>query len=259
VSGEDCVVIGGLGMVGQATRKSLDIPYYYDLKESNITLEEASKKLFIFLCLPTPTDEKGSQAKGIDMARDYIRQIKEYGGRNIFVVRSTVIPGTCRALQKEFDVMVASNPETLSEDTWERDATQPAISIIGADDVPTRNALVGLWKKVPSKHTVVTDTVTAEMLKYAFNMFFITKIVFANQIYDACQVSGAKYDVIKKALVWHRWGSRYHFKVFDKGGRGGGGHCFPKDIKAFAKWSNSPLLKKVEELNNEYLVASKKD
>jgi UDP-glucose 6-dehydrogenase len=146
MSGEDAVVIGGMGMVGQATRKSLDIPYYFDLKESNITLEEASKKLFIFLCLPTPTDEKGSQEKGVNLARDYIRQIKEYGGRNIFVIRSTVIPGTCRALSKEFEVMVCSNPELLSEDTWERDAINPRLVIIGADDIPSRNALVELWK-----------------------------------------------------------------------------------------------------------------
>lgn len=258
MTGQDCVVIGGLGMIGQATRKSLDIPYYFDLKESNITLEEASKKLFIFLCLPTPTDEKGRQDAGIQVMRDYVQQIKEYGGRNIFVVRSTVIPGTCRALARDFEVMVASNPELLSEDTWERDATHPRLTIIGADDIPTRNALVDLWKSVQSKETVVTDTVTAEMMKYAFNMFFVTKIVFANQIYDACELAGANYKTIREALMSHPWGSKHHFKVFHKGGRGGGGHCFPKDIGAFAKWSNSKLLKVVEELNKEYLQASKK-
>jgi nucleotide sugar dehydrogenase len=259
MSGEDCVVIGGMGFVGKATRLSLDIPYYFDLKESNITLEEASKKLFIFLTLPTPTDEKGGQSKSIDLMRDYIRQIKEYGGRNIFVVRSTVIPGTCRALSKEFDVMVCSNPELMSEDTWERDAVHPRLTIIGADDIPSRNALVELWKHVKSKKTVVTDTVTAEMMKYAFNTFFITKIVYANQIYDACQVAGADYKEIREALMDHPWGSKHHFKVIHKGGRGGGGHCFPKDIKAFAKWSSLPFFKKVEELNNEYLHASKKE
>lgn len=258
MTGSDAVVIGGMGIVGQATRKALDIPWFYDLQESNITLEEASKKLFIFFCVPTPTDEKGSQEKGINIIRDYIRQIKEYGNRNIFVVRSTVLPGTCRSLAKEFGVMVASNPETLSEDTWERDAVKPRITIIGADDVPTKNALVELWKPVQAKQTLITDTVTAEMMKYTFNTFFVTKIVFANQIYDACQEVGANYHAIQEALMAHPWGSKHHFKVFHKNGRGGGGKCFPKDIKAFAKWSNSKLLKTVEDLNTEYLSKTNK-
>jgi len=257
-NGTDCVVIGGQGIVGQATRKALDIPYFFDTKESNITLEEASKKLFIFFCTPTPTDEKGGQEAGVKIIRDYIFQIKQYGGRNIFVIRSTVIPGTCRAIAKEFDVMVASNPETLSEDTWERDALKPRITIIGADDVPSRNALVELWKPVQAKYNLVTDTVTAEMMKYAFNMFFITKIVYANQLFDACEVVGANYKVIREALMAHPWGSKHHFKVVHKDGRGGGGRCLPKDIKAFAKWSNLPFFQKVEELNTKYLNASGK-
>lgn len=259
MNGKDCVVIGGMGYVGQATRKSLNIPYYFDLKESNITLEEAAKKLFIFFCLPTPTDEKGGQEAGVSLIRGYIQQIKEYGGRNIFVIRSTVIPGTCRALAKEFDVMVGSNPETMSEDTWERDATNPRVVIIGVDDVPTKNALEALWKPLGCKNMVLTDTITAEMMKYTFNTFFITKIVFANQIYDICEKVGADYKTIRETLMGHPWGSKHHFKVFHKGGRGGGGHCFPKDIKAFAKWSNSELLKKVEELNINYLQLSHKD
>lgn len=258
MTGNDAVVIGGLGVVGKATMKSLDIPHYFDLKDSNITLKEASKKLFIFLCLPTPTDNKGGQEKGIKLMRDYISQIKEYGGRNIFVVRSTVIPGTCRAMAKDFDVMVASNPELLSEDTWERDATNPRLTIIGADDVPTRNALVALWKGVKSKRTVIVDTVTAEMMKYAFNMFFITKIIFTNQLYDICETAGANHKQIREALMSHPWGSKHHFKAIHKEGRGGGGHCFPKDIAAFAKWSNLELMKVLEKLNKSYLQKSKK-
>ena len=90
MNGTDAFVIGGLGIVGQATRKALNIPFYFDKKESNITLKEGSKKLFCFICLPTPTDERGEQ-QGIDEIREYVRQLKDLGGRNIFVIRSTVI------------------------------------------------------------------------------------------------------------------------------------------------------------------------
>lgn len=258
MSGDDAVVIGGKGIVGQATMKSLNIPHYFDLKESNITLEEAAKKLFIFFCLPTPTDSKGGQEKSIKAIKDYVSQIKQYGGRNIFVIRSTVIPGTCKAIAEEFGVMVASNPELLSEDTWERDAVSPRLIIIGADDVPSRKALENIWKSVKGKNRVVVDTVTAEMMKYTFNMFFITKIVFANQIFDVCETAGANYKQIREALMAHPWGSKHHLKPVHKEGRGGGGHCFPKDIAAFTKWSNLELMETVQKLNKSYLRKSKK-
>ena len=248
----------GYGVVGKATAKTFDIPYYFDLKESNITLKEGAKKLFCFICLPTPTDSRGQQ-KGIDEMRELIQAVKEFGGRNIFVIRSTVIPGTCKALAEQFGVMVASNPEFLSEETWERDAVKPRIIVIGADDIPTRNALVGFWKPVESKIKIVTDTVTAETLKYAFNSFFMTKVVWANQLYDLCQINGANYKVIREALHQHPWGSKHHLKAIHKGGRGAGGKCLVKDVDAFAKYSNSELLKEVIRLNKKYLAESKKE
>ena len=275
---EDAFIIGK-GFVGNATMKALDIQYYFDIKESNITLEEGSKKLYCFICLPTATEANGGQEKALKVIDDYVKQMKEYGNRNIFIIRSTVVPGTCKMLSQKYDVMVASNPETLSEKTWEEDAVNPRTIIIGADDVPTRNALVNIWKpriKLNEKGTkiamnkgfashhgrqglIVTDTVTAETLKYAFNTFFITKIVYANQMYDICEINGANYRIIRQALHQHPWGSKHHFRIIHKGGRGGGGHCFPKDIKLFAKYSNLPFFQKVEELNNEYLTKSKKE
>lgn len=254
----DAFILGGLGYVGKATAKSLNIPYYFTRHESNISLEEGAKKQFCFICLPTPTDREGQQTEARKVIHDYIAQIKEYGGRNIFVIRSTVLPGTCRALSEELGVMVASSPEFLSEKTWEEDAIKPRMLVIGADSQAVKIALVEAWKNVKCKLRIETDTVTSEMIKYTFNTFGVTKVVFANQIYDICQKNGADYEMIHYALHKHPWGSKEHFKVEHKGGRGGGGTCFPKDVLAFAKYSNSPLLQKVEELNLDYLAKSGK-
>lgn len=253
---EDCFVIGN-GIVGQATRKALDIPYYFDLKESNITLNEGAKKKWCFICLPTPTDEKESQAKAIDVIRDYIKQIKQMGSP-IFVIRSTVLPGTCRALAETTGAVVVSNPEFLSESKWEEDAIHPRIKVIGADDIAIRRGLVSLWQRIKCKLEVTTDSTTAEMIKYVMNTFAVVKVVYANQIYDACDKVKADYEVIHHVLHSHPWGSKEHLRVIDKGGRGAGGKCLPKDIKAFAKFSSSPLLDLVKRLNEEYLTKSKK-
>jgi nucleotide sugar dehydrogenase len=248
----------GWGFVGKATGKSLGIKDHFSRSDSNITLEEGAKKKFCFICLPTPTDEKGEQTEARKVIHDYIQQLKGYNDKLIFVIRSTVLPGTCRAFHEEFGVRVVSNPEFLSEDTWEEDAIHPRIICMGADDDESKQAIEGVWKGVLTKIEVVTDTVTSETLKYAFNTFFLTKIIWANQIFDICKQNGAEYRVIREALHQHPWGSKHHLKALHKDGRGGGGHCFPKDVKAFSTYGNSKLLKLVDELNDEYLKASGK-
>jgi len=255
---DDAFVVGGRGMVGKATMKALNIPHCFDKKDSNITLKEGAEKLFCFICLPTPTDGRGVQ-QGIDEIREIIQAVKEFGGRNIFVIRSTVIPGTCRNLAETFDVMVASNPEFLTERTWRKDVMKPRMVVIGADDIPTRNAVLGLYKHFKPPIKVITDTVTAETLKYAFNTFFATKVVWANQIYDICEINGANYNTIQKVLHQHPWGSKNHLRTPHNGGRGAGGRCLPKDLEAFAKYANSDLLKEVQRLNKKYLQGSKKE
>jgi len=254
---ENIVIIGN-GVVGKATGKALEAKYFFDPIESNISLEEAAKKQFIIFCTPTPTDAKGGQ-QGIDIIDGYIKQLKDYGGRNIFIIRSTVLPGTTKMLAEKYDVMVGFSPEFLSDKTAEYDALNPKAVVLGADDVPTRIAMSNLWKKYHVKNFIITDSVTAEMIKYTANMFFLTKVIFANQMYDICQINGADYNTLKEFLYAHPWGTHHHLKPIHKGGRGGGGKCFPKDVKSFAKYSNLKLFKVIEELNNEYLQASKKE
>lgn len=248
----------GHGMVGKATALALQIPDWFDLKGSTITLSEGAKRKWCFICLPTPTDSKGSQDKAIEVIRNYIKEIQEYGNP-IFIVRSTVLPGTCRALATMTGAVVVSNPEFLSEATWDEDAIHPRMKVIGADDVAIRRGVVDLWRPVESKIDIATDTVTSETIKYVFNTFAALKVVYANQIYDNCVETGADYEVVREALHRHPWGSKHHFKVTDKGGRGAGGRCLPKDLKAFTLFTGSELLKMTDKLNSKYLTESHKE
>jgi len=252
----DAVIIG-YGYVGRATAKAFGIERYYDLKGSNITLEDAAKCRIVFLCLPTPTKDGECDVSAI---RETIETISSFGGSPIFVIRSTVIPGTARRLMGETGIKsIISNPEFLSEATWKKDAINPKMVVIGGDDpdslATVRAIYEGRWRGI---QVYTSDTVTAETIKYAFNSFFATKVVFANSIYDSCKLSGANYDVVRKALEFHPWGSKNHFEVFHKEGRGAGGTCLPKDLKAFVRFSKSPFLTSVEELNKELLVNNPK-
>lgn len=245
-----CII--GYGMVGKATAVSFGITKYFDINgEANITLDEAANCLYKFLCLPTPTvDEKCDT----NIVRDTIRQLEAIRGHGIYIIRSTVIPGTANAIIDEIGSdRVVSNPEFLSEDTWLKDATRPNLVVIGADSKEWRDKIAGIYlSRFKYIEPIITNNITAEMIKYAFNTFFVTKVVFANEIYDVCARVGANYDTIKKVLTGHPWGSGNHFEVYHKGGRGAKGKCLPKDLEAFVTYSNSKLLKTVKEINDGY-------
>jgi len=245
------VVIGGLGMVGKATRKRFGIEDYFDLKGSTITLKEiAMRKKYVFLCLNAPTTDDGVDASD---TFQIIKQIKEYphGEPKIYIIRSTVLPGTTRHFGEQLGInTIVHNPEFLTENTWEKDALNPDIAVIGADDPNAGKAVEGIYKsRFKGLDIFLTDSVTSELVKYGINCFYATKVVYANELYDAAQQAGANYEKIKEIMYKRRWIGNNHLNVFHKGYRGFDGKCFPKDMKAFQQYSNSKLIKTALEVN----------
>jgi UDPglucose 6-dehydrogenase len=252
-----CVI--GLGTVGKATLKTFDITKYYSRSEQNITLEEVSKCDYIFICLPTPTIEGRCDVSAITKI---IKELRKYPNfkNAVIVIRSTVYPGYNRYLQSTLGIKnVVSNPEFLSEDTWETDAIKPQLVVIGADDPKLREKVKGLYVgRFKYSEPIVTDSITAETIKLTLNCFFATKIIFANTIYDFCQKEKVNYEVIRSVLEQHPWGSRNHLRVFDKGGRGAGGKCLAKDLEAFAKTTDNGFFILMDEINKLLLKESGK-
>lgn len=247
---EACVI--GYGMVGKATARGFGISRRIDLEDGNSYVEDAARLQYIFICLPTPTVDGECDTSVI---REYITRIVNINPSPLFIIRSTVIPGTARKLAEETGARIVSNPEFLTEKTWEDDADHPGLIVIGSDNPKDGDSLralyEGRWRGV---QVFQTDTKTAETIKYALNTFFATKVVFANEIFDFCQKEGVNYEAIKKVLEFHKWGSKNHFQIFHKGGRGAGGRCLPKDLAAFSKRLGSGLLERVAQLNQELLV-----
>lgn len=253
-----CVI--GWGTVGRATAKTFTIDRYYSRSSQTITLEEAAKSDVIFICLPTPVNQKGEyQTHAIEDLIGKLSAYYEFGYATV-VIRSTVYPGFARHLQRTFGLkQVVSNPEFLSEDTWEEDALKPQLVVIGSDDPESREKIKGLYQgRFKYNEPIVTDSVTAELLKLTFNAFFTTKVVFANAIASYAGKLGANYETIKQTLLAHPWGSKHHFTVFDKGGNGAGGKCLRKDIKALSHYSKQPLFETIMSINEELLIKSGK-
>lgn len=248
----------GYGVVGRATAKLFNIQKYFDIKESSADLSTISNCRYVFISLPTPLLNGECDTS---LIRGYCKQLSQYprAENMIVIVRSTVTPGTCRSIHDSTGLNIVSHPEFLSDDSLQEDTVDPMAIVIGTDDPLYEKPMWDLYKESKCPIKIKTDTVTAETIKYALNTFFALKVVFANQLYDVCEKSGADYSTIKTMLLKHPWGSGNHFRVEDKGGRGAGGRCLPKDLGAFVTYSQSPLLKKAQELNNQYLHQSHKE
>jgi UDPglucose 6-dehydrogenase len=251
---ENCCVIG-YGVVGQATAGVLGIKKHFDVHEakSNITLADAARCEVIFICLPSDVDKDGNYQ--LNDIINTIKQIEEYGSGAIYVIRSTVWPGFAIHLQRELQIdRVISNPEFLTEATAEKDAKYPPYVLVGGLEGRYLARIKAIWEsRIKSGPVIVTDNTTAELAKLALNGFFSTKVIYANQIFDAAQAIGANYQTIQKILESHPFGPRNHFSVWFKGKRGVHGKCLPKDTKALGRYTNLELPQKVMELNEKYI------
>lgn len=246
-------VIGGLGVVGSNTAKLFGIKKIFDLNGSTITLEEAAKCKFCFIALPTNVKEDGTyDTRDIE---DVIKQIEQYGGAGIYIIRSTVWPGFADHLMDQLDInRIISNPEFLTETTAWQDTKSPPFILLGGAGVSFLEEIRGIYEaRIKGANCILTDNTTAELAKLAMNGFFSTKVIFANQIYDYAQKVGANYERIREVLEKHPFGFKNHSEVWFKGKRGVTGKCLPKDSKALCHYSDGELIKKVMEINNQYI------
>lgn len=252
-------VVIGYGVVGKAIAEAFGINKYHSRNENNILFENVVKCKYIHICLPTPTVNGECDISAITQ---FFKRVQEYplALGQVYIIHSTVYAGCNKFLQEKFTIKnIVSCPEFLSEDTAVEDAKNPALIVIGADDPKYRELVKGIYTaRFKYCEPLMTDSVTAELIKLSLNAFFTTKVVFANEIFDYAQKTGANYETIRTVLENHPWGSKNHFRVNDRGGRGAGGKCLSKDIFAFSGYTNSELLKTVNMININLLEGSGK-
>ena len=103
---------------------------------------------------------------------------------------------------------------------------------------------------------VVTDVVTAELIKYASNAFLATKISFINEMADLCEELGADIHAVARGMgLDNRIGPKFLHP-----GPGYGGSCFPKDTRALvttARAAGAPvtIVEMVAEANEARKLA----
>lgn len=241
------------------------------LKKGFTTTEELADIVndckIIFITIGTPQQKDGSI--DLSMIKSAASQIgdllKNTTNKPIITVKSTVVPGTTQnvllpLLEKRShkvsgrDFAVITNPEFLRESMAVEDTKKPHIVVLGGDNDGFMNMMKKFYHKLHGEAPIIiTNSQTAEMIKYANNSFLATKISFINQISNVCQsIPGANVEDVAKTIgLDPRIGP-----LFLNAGPGYGGSCLPKDVKAMINFSNrigiKPVLLDAVETVNKY-------
>lgn len=209
------------------------------------------------ICVGTPSQLNGNL--DLSHVRKVCEQIgeaiKEKGSFHVVVARSTMLPGSMRAvviptleqasgMKAGVDFGVCNNPEFLREGTAVYDYYHPPKTVIGETDERAGEMLVKLYDKMEAP-MVRTDVETAEMVKYTDNTWHAVKVAFANEIGNICKAVGI--DGHKVMEIFCQDTKLNLSPYYMKPGFAFGGSCLPKDVRALTYKARSldlelPLL-----------------
>jgi len=237
------VGIIGFGFVGESQAFAFapvaDIKIFdIDPTKATHTIDEVLSQDFIFVCIPTPMKENGEQ--DLSYIENFFRGIGLHNTNAIFILKSTVLPGTTKRLSKEYPFNIVFCPEFLTEKNAKLDMlTQSRIILGGYIDLTLK--VESLFEaRFGNKHYILTDSTSAELIKYMSNNFLTVKTAFFNEYYDLANELDANWNTIVEGVTSDPRIGNSHSKVPGHDGkRGFGGTCFPKDINAMIEYSKT--------------------
>jgi UDPglucose 6-dehydrogenase len=180
------------------------------------------------------------------LCAELVKSDKDY---HLFILSSTVMPGeirdnlipmieelTGRELNKGFGFSYV--PDVVKLGSVIKDFENPDVVIVGSSDDLSGKITRDLYDKFPKNNPPVVEMTLeeAEISKVTLNAYLVSKISFANFISNICEsVDNVNVDNITNAIGHHKPIGH----LFLKGGLSFGGTCFPRDTKAFIKFSES--------------------
>jgi nucleotide sugar dehydrogenase len=207
---------------------------------------------FVFVCVGTPPSPDGSP--DLIQLESAIQSLAPYLRADAVIINKSTVPvgsgnWTRTILEdalegnRDLSFHVVSNPEFLREGSAIEDFLYPDRIVLGgaAADVgrvtelyqPVLDQSFDGGRRGLGSSLITTDLASAEMIKYAANAYLATKISFANEMAQMCELFGADVRQVLPAVgADHRIGT-----AFLNAGVGWGGSCFGKDVAALISTS----------------------
>jgi len=202
----------------------------YFHKAKNIE-EICNKCDIIYICVGTPSAENPEEQNLMYINSVFEELYKYKDNDSIIVIKSTVLPGTTRKIANTYIIEnIAHVPEFLAEGSALYNIKYPDKVVVGTDNFKTYNVLKEFYQKIyPEEKILMTNTVNAEMIKYAQNTMLAAKISLMNLFsFIMEEHPGGDIKIVEKALGMDK-------RISDKflrAGAGYGGSCFKKDVLA---------------------------
>jgi GDP-mannose 6-dehydrogenase len=221
-----------------------------------------------FVCVGTPSLPNGGQdLRALErLAAQLGDALAARDGYHVVVVRSTVLPGTVdervaplllqhsgRVRGRDFDLCF--QPEFLREGSSIRDYDRPPLTVVGTDSERAAAMVRAVFGHLPAPFRTCSIP-TAEMLKYACNVFHALKITFANEVGRVCQALGIDSHEVMDLVCQDT-----HLNIspaYLRPGFAYGGSCLPKDLRALRHVASRrdvpiPMLAEIERSNQAQL------
>ncbi|KUO72734.1 MAG: hypothetical protein APF77_01850 [Clostridia bacterium BRH_c25] len=231
------------------------------------------------IAVGTPYKDKNIDLSYIEkVSRDIGRLLREKEAYHVVCIKSTVIPTTTDTFvrniielesgKKAGEFGLVMNPEFLREGEAVMDFLHPDRIVIGAYDDKSFELFKKVYEDYFEAPIIRVSLRTAELIKYTSNSLLAMLISYSNEIAAISEVIGSLdvEEVLYGVSLDKRLSPRTDGKLvrpdilkYLKAGRGYGGSCFPKDVKALIAFSEQKgytpeLLKATTEINEKQVA-----
>lgn len=251
----------GLGRVGGAVIEMLSASgievVSWDIRSDEpYPYEQFAVCEYAVICVGTPEGPDG----GADIAA-VEAALKELPAGRV-LLKSTVPPGTTARLISEFGKQICYSPEYVGESRYYNpyfpDSMREVPFVILGGEPELRRWFVDQLMPIlgPTKRYFQCATIEAEVIKYAENAFFATKITFVNEFRSIAEAVGADWHTVREGWLLDPRIEPMHTAAFATE-RGFGGKCLPKDLEAIIVAAHSAgyeagLLREVSASNRRF-------
>lgn len=240
------VLIVGYGVVGHNLSEEIKAvrPDIFDKYKVECNTKKDGKYDITFICVDTPLLE--------DYSLD-IQEVKNAINENeseIYVIKSTCPIGTVEELKKETGKRIIFSPEYYGG-TQHCNNFEFNFTILGGDKKDCIEVIQLLQSCYDGRHIFrITDSKTAELVKFMENSWLATKVSFCQSFFNICEANGISYEELRELFVLDPRVNPSHTFVYNDTPYWDS-HCLNKDVPHIANNQNVKVLKEVISFNDE--------
>ena len=246
------ILIIGHGIVGKRMEIELekfspDVLDKYKSDENKLSNNTEGYDL-AFICVNTPfTDESPCDcSEVVNAINENSHLMKDEG---VFVIKSTILPGTTDKIRKQTGQNVIFSPEYYGE-TQHCNNFDFDFTILGGEKQDCIKVVQILQKIYDGRHSFrITDSKTAEIAKYMENAWLATKVSFCSQFFEIAENNGINYEELRELFILDPRVNPSHTFIY-RDHPYWDSHCLNKDVPAIAITEDAKFLKSVIEYNS---------